>query len=66
MKFKDIKNILSCTDIYEISIKGISITCDYDFIDEIADIHKLNERNIIFIKACGDDSMYIALADKEV
>ena len=61
MKFKELKNILSVTDKYEISLEHKTLYCDYDTIDEVSKENNLDDKKVIFIKADDEDYLYICL-----
>lgn len=65
MKFKELKKLLSCIDTYEIWVRdnGVLKTfdCNYDNIDETADLYNLNNAIVILIKATDEDRIYISL-----
>ena len=63
MKFKDLKEILSCTDIFEISVNSRVHVCDYESIDDEAEAYGLDEKNVIYIRAYDENSIYIRLKD---
>ena len=64
MKFKDLKNVLSCMNIYEIFTNSRTIVCDYDSLEDEAETYGLDEMEVIFIRAYDENSMYIRLKDK--
>ena len=44
MKFEEIKNILSVTDEYKISLGDKTLYCDDETIDEVSEENKLNDK----------------------
>ena len=61
MKFKDLKNILSVCDEYEISLENKTLYCDDETIDEVTEENNLDDKEVIFIKASDEDYLYICL-----
>ena len=65
MKFKELKEILSCCDNFEISCNvdnlNRTIYCNYDDIDEISNSYRLKEKEVIFIGAIDENYLFISL-----
>lgn len=66
MKFKDLKNILSVCDEYEISLEDKTLYCDAETIDEVTEENNLDDKEVIFIKASDEDFLYICLKNKKL
>ena len=62
MKFKELKEILSCFDNFEISYNvdnlNRKIYCNYD---EISNSYSLDEKEVIFIGAIDENYLFISL-----
>ena len=65
MKFKDLKSILSCADIYEIFYYPKTFVCDNKSIDGIAEKNGLNDMYVNFVHAYNRNEMYISLSDSK-
>ena len=65
MKFKDLKSILSCGDIYEIFYYPKTFVCDYESIEGIAEKYGLNDMYVNFVHAYNKNKMYISLSDSK-
>lgn len=65
MKFKELKKVLSCFDIFEIcmhnDLKSTSFFTNYDSIDETAKLHRLGDREVLYITAIDEKFLYISL-----
>lgn len=65
MKFKELKEILSCCDNFEISCNvdnlNRKIYCNYDDINEISNSYMLNEKEVVFIGANDENYLFISL-----
>ena len=61
MKFKELNKVLSCFDIFEIRLNSKSFFANYDSIDETAELHRLNDKDVLYITAIDEKFLFISL-----
>ena len=65
MKFKELKKVLSCFDIFEICVhddlKSISFFANYDSINETAELYRIKDKQLSYITAIDEKFLYIYL-----
>ena len=61
MKFKELKKVLSCFDIFEIRLNSESFFANYDSIDETAKLYRLGDKDVLYITAVDEKFLFISL-----
>lgn len=65
MKFKELRSILSVVDSYEIRLQAQTIVCNDDTIDEVTEENKLNDKDVLFVRADDEQYLYIRLKENK-